>query len=198
MPVRVGERLQRQGRGADGSVHDPQLILPGAGVPPEDVCGSIEVEVAPGGPNGERPIDEGDGVVRARRGARDDRVGAYGARGRGDRREGHRRVEAGGGVAVDEAAVAGGQGRQGGAVQLALVVGRDGQRRLRHRDGAVDVRDGVVGVRGAAGGDRVCSGAAGGRRRGGEGRGGGEGGRRVAGGETGGGGGEGGDGGPGH
>ena len=64
-------------------------------------------------------------------------------------------VRLAGGVAVDEAGVAGGQRRQRRAVDLGLVVGRDRQRRRGDGQGAGDVADRVIGVDRAAGGDRV-------------------------------------------
>ena len=70
---------------------------------------------------------------------------------------GQRRLsrEAGGGVAIDEAAVAGRESRQGSAVDLGLVVGGDHQRHRGDGESSGHVADAVVGVDRAAGGDAV-------------------------------------------
>ena len=63
------------------------------------------------------------------------------------------------GVAVEKrAARRVGQQRIDAAVRLALVVGRHGQRRLAHRERAIDVGDGVVARRAARRDDRVRAG----------------------------------------
>src|SRR5919204_431295 len=65
--------------------------------------------------------------------------------------------QAGGAVAVDEAAVADGQGRQRCSVDLGLVVGGDRQARRCHLQRSRDIADRVVGVGGAGRGDRVAA-----------------------------------------
>ena len=65
------------------------------------------------------------------------------------------RRQAGRGVAVDKAAVAGRQAGQCRAISLGLVVGRDRQGDRRYRERTGNVADRVVRVHGAAGGDAV-------------------------------------------
>src|SRR5208283_3876160 len=87
-----------------------------------------------------------------------------GGRGRGAQRG--QGGQAGRAVAIDKATVTGRQRRQRRAVNLGLVVGRDGQGRRNDAQRAGHVADGVVGVGGARGGDGVgAEVAAGGRRR---------------------------------
>ena len=66
--------------------------------------------------------------------------------------------QAGRGVAIDEAAVADCEGRQGRAIDLGLVVGGDGQRGRRDRQAPGNIADRVVDVGRAAGDDcvRAC------------------------------------------
>src|SRR5262249_46641877 len=94
--------------------------------------------------------------------------------GGGRRRQRGLSRQAGGGVPIDEDAVAGGQGRQGRAIDLGLAIRRDGQRRGGDGEAPGEVRNRVIGIHrtagrdaGGAGGD--MAGGGGGRRQGGPG-----------------------------
>src|SRR5262249_34287810 len=82
-----------------------------------------------GGAHGQRAIDRLEGVVGGRQGADIDVDGvvAGGAAGRGGGGQRGRAADHAGGVAVDEAGDAIGEGRVGDAIGARLVVGRDRQ-----------------------------------------------------------------------
>ena len=95
--------------------------------------------------HGERAVDVGDRVIGRHTSGGDDRVGSDARRRGGGRRQRHpaddriasrRNRAATGGV---------GESRVGVAVHLALVVGPDRQRGRRHREGAVNIRDRIIG-----------------------------------------------------
>ena len=97
--------------------------------------------------NGHRSINKAEHVIGRAETAqsRGDGVAAHRA---GRRRRGRQAGSAAqdtGRVAVDKAAVAGGEGGIGRAINLALGVGGDRQRRWRHRQRAGDVVDRIVG-----------------------------------------------------
>ena len=95
------------------------------------------------GIDGERAAGESERIVRARRErALRDGVGADAGGGRRRCRQGAR--EDAGGVAVDQARVRVGQGRQRRAIRLGRIVGRHRQWRRRHRQRPADEVDRVV------------------------------------------------------
>src|SRR5262249_6958549 len=119
------------------------------------------------GRDGQRTFFEGDAIVAAGGSAGEDVVTADAA-GRGGRRaQGNGRRQAGRAVVVDKAAIAGGQGRIALAVDLALVLGGDGQRGFRDGQRTLIIGHRVVGQSrpGRRGRDVVAADVAGGSRR---------------------------------
>ena len=166
-------RGRRAGRGGERHASDDRVGVTvveraAGGVRQGRVGGAVDLALVVGRDSqgrlgdGENAVDVGDRIIGGR--AAGGRNGVSPGRGGRARRGGERhasddRV----GVTIVERAARGiRQGRVGGAVDLALVVGGDSQRRLGDTERAVDVGYGVVGRGAAAGRDGVRPG--GGRR----------------------------------